>query len=280
MTGVGGGAAANGGGSVANGGGTTGNGGGTVATGGGQGGGDAGMNTDGGVDGGCPVVLCGQRCGPVRDFCNGVDIQCGECDAGLVCSAATNLCGVPEITCSDLSAQCGQIRNSCGTRLNCGACPDAGQECDRNTNHCVDCTNPSCSDLGYQCGQAWLGCGPFSNTVDCGTCDAGMACNLATNTCEPMCTPGPAAALCSAAGAQCGFIGDGCGGQTDCGGCDAGTSCGARGIDNECDPPEFPDEVSPGRTASAARTPALAAGPRSTAARVPRLSSATRPATA
>jgi hypothetical protein len=225
-------------------------GGGTSGLGGGaQGGGGGSSNVDGGNDGGdndagCPDVACDGRCGPIRDFCRGTVLECGSCsaDAGFVCNLATSQCTPVEVSCGDLGAQCGQIRNSCGKRLNCGACGDAGLECDRNTNTCVTCTNPSCQDLGYQCGSVWLGCGPFSNVSDCGSCDGGNVCNSASHICEPGCTPGSAATLCAAAGAQCGFITDGCGGQVDCGGCDAGTSCGARGIGNVCDPPEYPDE--------------------------------------
>jgi hypothetical protein len=214
-------------------------GGGIARAGGGIGGGDT---NDGGPDAGCPPFLCLGRCGPIRDFCSGQVFQCGGCDSGFVCNEASNLCTVPEITCQDLGAECGQVRNSCGKRLNCGACSDAGLECDRNTNHCVTCTNPSCADLGYTCGRVWLGCGPFTSLTDCGTCPAGSVCNLAFNGCEPSCTAGSVASLCAASGAQCGLISDGCGGQVDCGGCAAGLSCGARGIGNRCDPPEFPNE--------------------------------------
>lgn len=244
---TGGGAFATGGGSGNQGGGVGGG-----AVGGGDGGG-GGVSDDGGFDaggydggympdGGCPPVNCAGQCGPVRNFCNGTIAECGGCGSGEVCNLATNLCGQPQISCGDLGAECGQIRNSCGKRLNCGACADPNKECDRNTNKCVACTNPKPSDLGYQCGSVWLGCGPFTNLTDAGTCAPGSVCNDPIHICEPQCTPGPDNVICTAAGAECGSVRNGCGGFANCGGCGPGLSCGARGVPNRCDLPEFPDE--------------------------------------
>ncbi len=44
------------------------------------------------------------------------------------------------------------------------------------------------------------------------------------------CTP----TTCTAAGAQCGSVGDGCGGMLDCGSCQFGMACGAGGTPNRC----------------------------------------------
>ena len=44
------------------------------------------------------------------------------------------------------------------------------------------------------------------------------------------CTP----TTCKAAGAQCGSVGDGCGGMLDCGSCQFGMACGAGGTPNRC----------------------------------------------
>ncbi|HEX9102297.1 MAG TPA: tryptophan synthase alpha chain, partial [Polyangia bacterium] len=48
----------------------------------------------------------------------------------------------------------------------------------------------------------------------------------------PSCTP----TTCAAAGAQCGIIGNGCGGTVDCGACAPGTVCGGGGA-NKCGSP-------------------------------------------
>ncbi len=216
-------------------------------TGGGDGGGAAGAgggDFDGGLlpDGGCPPVLCAGQCGPIRDFCSGTTVQCGGCPTpGEVCNLNLSRCGPVQNDCGALGAECGQIRNSCGRRLNCGACTDRGQECDRNTNRCVPCSNPNPIDLGYQCGTVWLGCGPFTNQVDAGTCATGFVCNEPIHICEPQCSPSSDAVVCAAAGAQCGLIKNGCGGLANCGSCATG-ACGARGVPNQCDLPEFPDE--------------------------------------
>ncbi len=205
---------------------------------------DGGAGSDGGApsDGGCPAFSCGSRCGPLRDFCRGLVVECGGCAAGQVCNLATNACGAPQITCAALNADCGQIRNSCGKRLNCGACPNPAQECDRLSNKCVDCSNPSPADLGYQCGPVWLGCGPYTTLTDAGTCGPGLVCNDALHVCEPQCTPPADAVTCATLGAQCGLVRNGCGGMADCGACATGLSCGARGVPNRCDAPEFPNE--------------------------------------
>ena len=74
-------------------------------------------------------VDCTGKCGPVRDRCTGVVKQCGGCepvtgpDGGIVeqrtCNLATNLCEKPKVTCEDLGAECGTIKNSCGEYLDC-----------------------------------------------------------------------------------------------------------------------------------------------------------------
>lgn len=82
---------------------------------------------------------------------------------------------------------------------------------------CTTCT-PMCT--GRDCGMD--GCGG-----DCGTCASGYTCNAGI--CE--CVPPSAAALCSAAGADCGTITvtDACGGArtVGCGTCTSVSTCGA-----------------------------------------------------
>ncbi len=199
------------------------------------------------------VTSCVGLCGPVPDTCTGKNVQCGACDNGKVCDLVSHQCITPLTDCNALGAQCGNTRNSCGTRIFCGDCP-SGQECDPDTNQCVTCnSNVSCAALGYQCGHAWLGCGPETATTDCGSCPAGAnpVCNPYFNLCEPSCTPLSPAQLCANAhaksGVECGLITDGCGGYVDCSGvtgymCAAGFSCGAQGDPNRCEPNEEPTE--------------------------------------
>lgn len=225
-------------------------------SGGGGGGGGGSAGDDGGAqdagqdggelppDGGCPPFACQGRCGPIRDFCRGQVVECGGCALGQVCNLATNQCGAPKITCSELGAECGTLRNSCGRVVNCGSCADPSEECDRNSNTCVPCSHVTPADLGYQCGMVFLGCGPASTLVDAGSCPAGAVCNDALKICEPQCSPEASATLCAVAAAECGRITDGCGSMVDCGGCnaDAGFFCGARGVNNRCALTELPDE--------------------------------------
>jgi hypothetical protein len=218
------------------------------------------------------AIDCTGKCGPVKDPCTGVVRHCGGCpnavladggDGGpRVCDLATNRCTTPKVTCADLGAECGTIKNSCGEYLDCPDGPTKGcgpgLECDPDTHKCRECQPVTCKDLGYECGRVWLGCGENvpENYTDCGSCpsapDGGaMRCNPLTHTCEPNCRPKSAKELCDEAkakkGLECGTISDGCGGQVNCDtvpgyGCPAGESCGVRGIANRCDPKATPDE--------------------------------------
>jgi len=199
-----------------------------------------------GPDGCVPQLPdCTGLCGPVQDKCTGTYHFCGECTTGLACNLETHLCLTPLVTCADLKAVCGQVKNSCGKRIFCGYCP-TGQECNPDTNTCIACTGATCQDLGYECGSAWLGCGPPTTKTSCGSCASGKTCNPFYSICDTACTPGSTAAVCAAAniasGVECGQISDGCGGIVDCGNCPTGTECGVRGVANRCDTPETPDE--------------------------------------
>ena len=201
----------------------------------------------GNIDAGTPCdpdasaeIDCTGQCGPVTNACTGAVKMCGGCmpatlaDGGTearVCDLTTNTCVKPKVTCAELGAQCGTVRDSCGDFLDC---PDtspkgcaAGQQCNTDTNTCEACETVTCADLGYECGFAWLGCGPNteSNYTDCGSCppsaDVGVqVCNAVFNNCEPNCTAPSAAVVCAAAqaasGVNCGFISNGCGGIVDC----------------------------------------------------------------
>lgn len=232
---------------------------------------DSGTNTCADASPGADIDCTG-KCGPVKDPCTGAIKQCGGCtnavgadggDGGArVCDLATSSCITPKVTCAELGAECGTLKNSCGEYLDC---PDtipkgcgAGKECDPDTHKCRDCQPVTCAELGVECGWAWLGCGEDtpSNHTDCGGCapaaDGGARrCNAVFHTCEPSCVPKSAKQLCDEAkakkGLECGVISNGCGGTVNCDavsgyGCKNGESCGVRGIANRCDPKSTPDE--------------------------------------
>jgi hypothetical protein len=83
-------------------------------------------------DAGCTPSTCQElkaNCGPVTDpKCGGL-IDCGMCPPGEACgNAGPNLCGpgspdacAPQ-SCTDQSANCGQIGDGCGNTLSCGSC--------------------------------------------------------------------------------------------------------------------------------------------------------------
>ncbi len=227
---------------------------------------------DAGVDAACldaspdADIDCTGRCGPVKDDCSGKTKACGACEPvggeTRVCDLATSTCIKPKVTCTDLGAECGTVKDSCGNYLDC---PDTtpkgcsgGKECDPDTHKCRDCQNVTCNDVGVECGFAWLGCGEDTpaNYTDCGGCgpaDGGAprVCNAVLHICEPACTPKTAEEICGAAktkrGVECGVITDGCGGTVNCDGvtgfgCVNGESCGVRGIANRCDKKQVPDE--------------------------------------
>lgn len=198
------------------------------------------------------ITSCAGLCGKVVDSCTGTVFQCGGCDGTQVCDLDTHTCIEPKVDCDDFGAECGQIKNSCGRRLNCGEC-STGNECDPDTKQCGTCAAVTCEDLGFQCGMAWLGCGnPQVDTdlTDCGACPDDQVCNGAFHICEPTCTP-PAttdeintycAAKKTERGVECGYITDGCGGLVFCGECGPGEKCGQRGVANRCEPDETPVE--------------------------------------
>jgi len=68
-----------------------------------------------------------------------------------------------------------------------------------------------------------LGIGPFE--LDCPVCETQVIAGTYYS-----CTP----TTCTAAGAQCGFISDGCGNALDCGVCPSGEECGFNNLANKC----------------------------------------------
>lgn len=102
--------------------------------------------------------------------------------------------------------------------LDAGACatcsPGGGQYCGVIGDNCggkLECGE--CTQPGYSCGGRGI------EHVCGGDPDQG-ACTL--NTCE------------QENGRYCGIVGDGCGGELDCGDCPAGQECGAAGLPNLC----------------------------------------------
>ena len=97
------------------------------------------------------------------------------------------------------------------------------------------CVPKTCAQLAYTCGKNSDGCG---GVIDCGGCTDPQFCggggyskcggsNGLSQDGAPMCTP----TTCKVLGYDCGFAGDGCGGQLDCGSCQNPQFCGGGGFD-------------------------------------------------
>lgn len=122
------------------------------------------------------------QCGTVDDGCGG-QLDCGECSAPEVCSAAhqceLDLCEAQ--TCDSLDATCGTINDGCGGELACGSCV-APETCGGGgvPNHC-GCTSVTCALANAQCGTIDDGCG---EELDCGGCPDDQVCgDSAPNQC-------------------------------------------------------------------------------------------------
>lgn len=94
----------------------------------------------------------------------------------------------------------------------------------------TDCCQNQCGCAGgtARCGASCVDL--QTDSTNCGTCG---------NTCAPVascvsgacqCTP----VTCTAAGAECGSIPDGCGSNLDCGSCGGAETCGGAGTPNRC----------------------------------------------
>jgi hypothetical protein len=119
--------------------------------------------------------------------------------------------------------------------VDCGGCAD-GEICGLNEPNLCASTENLCVRVsqevaceGKQCGVEGDGCG---GTYLCGTCPTGQQCGaVAASQCAAAATGSttecPARITsCASVGAQCGVIGNGCGGTIDCGGCPTGELCG------------------------------------------------------
>ena len=202
--------------------------------------------------GACTPISCaqqnGQYCGIVGNGCGGV-MDCGGCPASQDCGAAgiPNICGYAAdsgactaLSCMQMNGQyCGIVGNGCGGQMDCGVC-QGSQTCGGAgiPNVCGGgvCTPTVCSTVnGQYCGIVGDGCG---GRRDCGGCTGGRTCGGGglTNVCGFPADSGlcPPLACTQMNGKYCGVVGDGCGGQMDCGGCVGAQSCGGDGIPNVC----------------------------------------------
>jgi hypothetical protein len=215
----------------------------------------------------CTRLTCataGANCGPIGDGCGGVIDDCGSCPAGQVCGGGgkPSVCGTNvndgggclPLTCATAGANCGPIGDGCGGTLDCGTCP-SGQSCGAGGTPSVCgiagfipadggvvseaglCIPRTCADAGANCGKIGDGCG---GVVDCGACSGTDVCggsgkpNICGNsfaypdgaTCAPR--------TCADVGANCGPVGDGCGGLLDCGTCKTPYTCGGGGTPSVC----------------------------------------------
>jgi hypothetical protein len=197
-------------------------------------------------------------CGPVADGCGGL-IVCGACTAPQTCGGggAASVCGgnsgcVPT-TCAKAGASCGKIGDGCGGSLDCTTCtapeicggggkpnvcgggghlPDGGVCMPQKTS----CAAGDCGPIGDGCGVL-LQCGSCQSPQICGGGVSGQPGTLSKcggtlpdggTLCQPR--------TCHTAGANCGPIGDGCGGVIpSCGDCPFAQICGG-GVPSVCGP--------------------------------------------
>jgi hypothetical protein len=153
----------------------------------------------------------------------------GEGGGSLSCTPAS---------CEALGKSCGVVADGCGGTVDCGSCAEGAACGIVSANVCTSlselCTPQTAAAVcaGKQCGVEGDGCG---GTVDCGSCPDGQLCGIdapfqcampQTSTPDscPSRLPG-----CAEAGAECGLIGNGCGGLFDCGSCPSGELCGVGG---------------------------------------------------
>ncbi|HMI85953.1 MAG TPA: hypothetical protein VK550_17770, partial [Polyangiaceae bacterium] len=171
----------------------------------------------------CEKAQCkppnGQYCGEIGDKCGGL-LKCTDpCPSDWACEK--NVCvGGP--TCTPVACEatggrfCGTIGNGCGKPLDCGMCPN-GDECRSGVCVRTGCVPITCdTKSGRFCGTIGDGCG---GTLTCGDCPGGAVCGGGNipNLCggPPGCVP--IACTAQNGGQYCGVIGNGCGGQLDCG---------------------------------------------------------------
>lgn len=177
--------------------------------------------------------------------CNNQLVQPGTDAAGPVVTAdagAPDASGCGLRTCPGANATCGPIGDGCGDIIHCGTC-DPPQTCGGGgtVSQCggtSGCTPQSCADQNADCGPVGDGCGDL---LQCGSCPTPQECGaggrskcgirVSTDGGGPIqCTP----RTCQQAHADCGPVGDGCGGLLQCGTCVAPLACGGGGTPSVC----------------------------------------------
>jgi hypothetical protein len=180
----------------------------------------------------CVPLTCettGAECGWIGDGCGGA-VNCLPCENGGVCGGAgPNLCGDPciPIDCTAADAECGAVADGCGNIIQCGTCDDGFVCGAQEANQCGTgtCTPTTCEAAGANCGFIGDGCGATTFCGDCTvpgeTCGGGNQANVCGSG-QGGCTP----RTCEDVDAECGALGNGCGGLLNCGSCPSHLQCG------------------------------------------------------
>ena len=210
---------------------------------------------------GCTPKTCaseGWQCGQNGDGCGNV-LDCGTCDYPAFCGGGGySKCGgnitigrdggpiCNPTTCASLGYDCGIAGDGCGNAITCGTCTDPQYCGGGGFNKCggsnglgpdggVPCTPSTCAGLGYNCGTAADGCGGL---LQCGTCTDPQYCGGGgfdicggNNGLGPDGAPPCKPTTCAMLGYNCGVVGNGCGGQVNCGSCTNPQYCGGGGYD-------------------------------------------------
>jgi len=178
---------------------------------------------------------CGSTCGPISDGC-GDTVDCGGCTGAETCGGGgtPGECGAPVCQpreCTDINANCGSIPDGCGDTVDCGTCGN-NEVCNANQCQAVVCVPLNQAQVcpGF-CGQQSDGCG---GVIDCGGCSAPNSCGGGGT--PSVCGSPPCTRLtCQDLGANCGPVGDGCGGIiASCGTCTSPEICGGGGQPSVC----------------------------------------------
>jgi hypothetical protein len=197
----------------------------------------------------CTPTTCAAQnlgCGPAGDGCGG-QLNCGTCSPPQTCGGGGQFgqCGsmdgghcVPE-TCAQQNIACGPAGDGCGNLIQCGPCTPpqtcggGGQPGQCGSTDGGSCTPQTCAQQNIACGPADDGCG---NLIQCGPCTSPQTCGGGGQSGQCGAVDGGSCSpeTCQQLGANCGPVGDGCGGLLQCGGCMPPQSCGGGGQASVC----------------------------------------------
>jgi hypothetical protein len=131
----------------------------------------------------------------------------------------------PESVAQTCAGTCSEVRNNCGTKVDCGSCACGGcqicQFCDAGTGQCV----PNESVAGQICGAARVcqaGGSCVCDPVACADTGPGMSCVGGPTPGVCGCTPESDSETCPG---QCGEVRNNCGTPVDCGACTCDPIC-------------------------------------------------------